>query len=641
MWCRRNYSSDSSPDPSRAAKKDVQLESIAMGTLPSPAQLPTPTVQARTDNLRRVISTDSIVPTKPTLPTNDIDVDEQAIADESPKHAEEHEENAETELSADGSSKLPSTPYGSSLPQEETAADQQEDELPPAPRMAEDDDEEDGANVSHHEGAGKAGDLSTEVVIEVNAEPRMVAAAADFDLLSSTAGGGYLTLDGNGDTDSGSDAEEAADAYATASPGALPAEDTGATAGGGYLAIDRASDGSGSDEDEEELLQGNQRSRNSVMASMAASLGSSNPGKDRPESTLSANFDLDSMNVSKTPSSMMAGTISLGARVSVEGYSCEGTVRFIGPHHDASKGARVLVELDLPVGKNNGTVGGHVYGAVAPDCGVLVVPSKVYKGIPGRRVTKREKPGKNKGGRRSTKRQKKPTKSTGNVADEEFDEDIFDDDDGEFEIAAAALEQAPARSRASHLLSMSRHLKGGSMLESEMDVDDDIDLDNIDLESPVREQYNGFASTSPDFGNSPSVGGDGEYGFGGGINFVEGVSEAGPVEEEFGFETDGDPRLHAWYVDDMDEDAVTKLVLAASTGDFLVRTTPNTHILHINDHQRIKQVTIKKTGRGTECELNGKLFADVGNALDSLQRDPLLSVRGMPLNLASPASNSA
>ena len=502
-------------------------------------------------------------------------------------------------------------------------------------------------------------DQQAEVVIDVNAQPPVVVpAAANFALLmsvqsdvtagkdtggdrsdaapvsSANVGGGYLTLHGSADTDTGSSAEENVeeqqdgldDVDTAALFDALPGATTnGIEAGGGYLGIEAASDGSGSDE---EPLPGEPRNRNSHLASMASALvdgGGGTSGKGRPESTLSTNVDFEGLAPVKTPGSTMAGGISLGARVSVEGYECQGTVRFIGPHHDPTKGARVLVELDLPVGKNDGTVGGHVYGAVAAKCGVLVAPSKVYKGMPGRRVTKRR-----------TKRRKPTAGGGGGGGDEDFDEDPLGLGDEEFDEGDARLVQAPARSRHSHLLSMSRHLKGGSLLETEMDVDDDdIDLDNVDLESPAREKYDGFASVSPDFAA------EGDYGFGAGISFVEGVSGAGPVEEEFGFETDGDPKMHAWYVDDMSHDDCSKLVLASSTGDFLVRSKDDMHMLCINDHQRLKVVNIAKTGRGTECELNGKRFADLGVVLDSLQRDPLLSVRGMPLNLASAASNSA
>jgi hypothetical protein len=70
------------------------------------------------------------------------------------------------------------------------------------------------------------------------------------------------------------------------------------------------------------------------------------------------------------------GQQHVGRRVKVEGYQCEGTLRFFGIHH--SKGQpRCGVELDKPDGKNNGTVSGHTYFSCKSKHGVLVVPRKV------------------------------------------------------------------------------------------------------------------------------------------------------------------------------------------------------------------------------------------------------------------------
>lgn len=53
----------------------------------------------------------------------------------------------------------------------------------------------------------------------------------------------------------------------------------------------------------------------------------------------------------------------IGKRVTVAGYDdCKGTIRFVGKHA-TEKTKRVGVELDKPVGKNNGTVKGkEAYG---------------------------------------------------------------------------------------------------------------------------------------------------------------------------------------------------------------------------------------------------------------------------------------
>ena len=89
----------------------------------------------------------------------------------------------------------------------------------------------------------------------------------------------------------------------------------------------------------------------------------------------------DSMMEDETENSVYSEIVAVGSRVSVAGYECGGTVRFVGPHH-AGKGPRVLVELDLPDGKNNGTIDGHVYAQVPEGHGVLVKPEKVAE-LPG------------------------------------------------------------------------------------------------------------------------------------------------------------------------------------------------------------------------------------------------------------------
>lgn len=66
----------------------------------------------------------------------------------------------------------------------------------------------------------------------------------------------------------------------------------------------------------------------------------------------------------------------VGARVAVAGYEGEGTMLFYG-NHQSKKGKRVGVRLDLAVGNNNGTVGGHKYFRCDAGHGVLVSPKKV------------------------------------------------------------------------------------------------------------------------------------------------------------------------------------------------------------------------------------------------------------------------
>ena len=66
----------------------------------------------------------------------------------------------------------------------------------------------------------------------------------------------------------------------------------------------------------------------------------------------------------------------VGRRVRVEGYTCIGVLRYVGPHKVSGK-PRCGVELDLPLGKNNGTVAGHTYFSCKDKHGVLCVPDKV------------------------------------------------------------------------------------------------------------------------------------------------------------------------------------------------------------------------------------------------------------------------
>jgi hypothetical protein len=67
---------------------------------------------------------------------------------------------------------------------------------------------------------------------------------------------------------------------------------------------------------------------------------------------------------------------AVGDRVLVEGFECQGTVRFVGDHHEKQK-PRVGVELDEPVAKSAGKFMGHKYFTCPKACGVLVLPKVV------------------------------------------------------------------------------------------------------------------------------------------------------------------------------------------------------------------------------------------------------------------------
>ena len=70
----------------------------------------------------------------------------------------------------------------------------------------------------------------------------------------------------------------------------------------------------------------------------------------------------------------------VGGRVHCEGMSCGATLRFVGPHNESGE-PRVGVELDQPVGKNNGTVGGHLYFTCADKHGLLCHPMHVSRAV--------------------------------------------------------------------------------------------------------------------------------------------------------------------------------------------------------------------------------------------------------------------
>ena len=67
----------------------------------------------------------------------------------------------------------------------------------------------------------------------------------------------------------------------------------------------------------------------------------------------------------------------------MEGYAGKGYVRFIGKHRIKGQ-LRVGVELDEPLGRNNGSVDGYQYfdSLCAPQHGVLVIPRKVHPAQP-------------------------------------------------------------------------------------------------------------------------------------------------------------------------------------------------------------------------------------------------------------------
>ena len=66
----------------------------------------------------------------------------------------------------------------------------------------------------------------------------------------------------------------------------------------------------------------------------------------------------------------------INKRCMIDGYDTIGTIRFVGVHvHEGVM--RIGVELDSPVGKNNGTIRGHKYFECDTSKGILTAPRKV------------------------------------------------------------------------------------------------------------------------------------------------------------------------------------------------------------------------------------------------------------------------
>ena len=68
----------------------------------------------------------------------------------------------------------------------------------------------------------------------------------------------------------------------------------------------------------------------------------------------------------------------VGCHVRVAGVGEDGVLRFVGPHHESGS-ERYGIEFQNPVGKNNGTVKGHVYFVCKKNHGQLCVPKKVSR----------------------------------------------------------------------------------------------------------------------------------------------------------------------------------------------------------------------------------------------------------------------
>ena len=83
---------------------------------------------------------------------------------------------------------------------------------------------------------------------------------------------------------------------------------------------------------------------------------------------------------SKPPAGPVLTVADIGSTVTVEGYEGQGTLKFVGDHAE-KKIPRCGVAFGTPIGKNDGTVGGHKYFECSDGCGVLVAPDKVARSL--------------------------------------------------------------------------------------------------------------------------------------------------------------------------------------------------------------------------------------------------------------------
>ncbi|XP_019376445.1 PREDICTED: kinesin-like protein KIF13B [Gavialis gangeticus] len=104
--------------------------------------------------------------------------------------------------------------------------------------------------------------------------------------------------------------------------------------------------------------------------SMPASQGSSHNGAEMVDEKLEVTSDSEDANE-------IPDWLKEGEYVTV-GTNKTGTIRYVGPT-DFQEGMWVGVELDLPSGKNDGSIGGRQYFKCNPGYGLLVKPSRVKK----------------------------------------------------------------------------------------------------------------------------------------------------------------------------------------------------------------------------------------------------------------------
>ena len=95
-----------------------------------------------------------------------------------------------------------------------------------------------------------------------------------------------------------------------------------------------------------------------------------------PPTTQSISSAFEGMHTQTQPAQRLLLDQRVVVHVSRHNERCHGSIRFLGTT-DFKGGQWVGVQLDLPFGRNDGTVDGRVYFKCSPGYGIFVRPAKV------------------------------------------------------------------------------------------------------------------------------------------------------------------------------------------------------------------------------------------------------------------------
>jgi len=94
----------------------------------------------------------------------------------------------------------------------------------------------------------------------------------------------------------------------------------------------------------------------------------------------------------------------------------------------------------------------------------------------------------------------------------------------------------------------------------------------------------------------------------------------------------------AWNKGEIAKRDSDKMILAGSTGDFLIRKTKKGHVICVNDNGKLYQAqirTVADEGLGTFM-FSSRMFKTLGDVVKHLQRNPLYNQSGLPLYIDKP-----